>query len=113
MKSSIFYVVVAIFATAQAVIIRSPRPDEDPEDPEDPEGPECRPTDSVCKWPLSVSASQYDGAYGLYILLLGYIDPTGMPEVRPSIPLNRSLIHILTISFFFSFFFSWPLRAGM
>ena len=95
MKSSIFYVVVAIFATAQAVIVRSPPPDGDPEDPE------CHPTDSVCKWPLSVSASQYDGAYGLYILLLGYIDPTGMPEVRPSIPLNRSLIHILTISFFF------------
>ena len=94
MKSSIFYVIVTLFATAQAIIVRSPRPDVAAENRE------CRSTKgTMCKWPLSVSASHYDVAYGPYILLLGNIW-VAHELVRPSIPLNRSLIHLLTISFF-------------
>ena len=92
MKSSLFYVIVALFATAQAVIVRSPGPDVASETPQ------CYWTDRICKWPLSVSASHYDVAYGLHILLLG--DSSNVTR-RPSLPLNRSLIHLLTTSFFF------------
>ena len=99
MISTIFYVIVALFATAQAVIVRSPGTDVAAE------SAECRRTGKTCKWPLSVSASHYDVAYGLHILLLGIRGPPDV-TIRPFIPLNRSLIHLLTISFFFSFFFS-------
>ena len=62
MKSTIFYVIVALFATAQAVMVRSPGTDVAAE------SAACRPTGRVCKLPLSVSASHYDVAYGLHIL---------------------------------------------
>ena len=51
MKSSLFYVIVALLATAQAVIIRNPEPDVAAEN-----APARRPgKDGRCKWPLSVS----------------------------------------------------------
>ena len=105
MKSTIFYVIVALFATAQAVIVRSPGPDVAAE------SGKCHVVSGkYCKWPLSVSASHYDVAYGLHILLLGSIADVTR---RPSLLSNRSLTDLLTISFVFSFFFSRPFKGGV
>ena len=66
MKSTIFYVIVALFATSQAVDVRSPGTDVAAE------SAVCYQTkETACKWLLSVSASHYDVAYGLHIRLLG------------------------------------------
>jgi hypothetical protein len=46
MKFSFFYAIVALFATAQAVSVRTPEPDV---------AAENDPTVPKCKWPLSVS----------------------------------------------------------
>ena len=76
MKSSLFYVIVALFATAQAVIVRSPGTDVAAE------SALCYQTkEKACKWLLSVSASHYDVAYGLHICLLGDLADV---TVRPS-----------------------------
>jgi hypothetical protein len=81
MKSSLFYLIVALCATAQAVTVRSPGSDVAASEI-DP----CYSSEQSCKWPLSVSP-HYGVAYGLHVLLLGETDKVTR---RPSLPLNTS-----------------------
>ena len=93
MKSSLFYVIVALFATAHAVVVPSPGTDIPAEN-------DIRL--QRCKLPLSVSP-RYGVAHGLHILLLAVCDKV---TSHPSLPLNTSPSdNVLS--------FSRPLGAGL